>query len=257
MHCSFLDALRLRMSVPLHWRTALTNDWNPRDRPPRGPEKKFGAREPVDITNFSSKRTYSEIIQSTPTINTALSRWLEEDIPIRISGREEWSEICTRTFSTLRETKIQSFHFKLVNRIMPCRTFLRRLRIYESDECPFCAQTDSLIHFFYSCPNTTIFWMKLQQWLHGIENLYLDKLTPKDILFGVPTGHPKGKIINTILLLAKYFIHRQKLFHEGELCLLQWLKEFRARLRQEKWILTKIGKPEKFGVWGKYLEALG
>lgn len=129
--------------------------------------------------------------------------------------------------------------------------------MYDSDQCPFCPDSDSLLHFFYSCSNTADFWTKLFRWLHGIENLHMDRLTPKNILFGVPIGHPKGKIINTILLLAKYFIHRQKLFYGGELCLVQWLKELRTRLHQEKWILTRLGKPEKFSHWGKYLLALG
>lgn len=211
----------------------------------------------MDISNISSKRTYGEIIQASQTPSAAFLSWLKEETQIRISGREEWREISTRTFSALRETKIQSFQFKLLHRITPCRAYLRRIKVYDSDKCPFCSLPDSLLHFFYSCPDTADFWAKLSRWLHGIENVYLDRLAPRNILFGVPSDHPKGKIINTVLLLAKYFIHRQKLFHGGELCLLHWLKEFRARLLQEKWILTRLDKPEKFSPWGKYLAALG
>lgn len=87
--------------------------------------------------------------------------------------------------------------------------------------------------------------------------MHIGQLTPNEILFGVPTGHPQGKVINTITLLTKYFIHRQKLFHGGDLCLLQWLREFRARLLRENWILARLGKPVKFTKWEKFLAALG
>lgn len=69
--CSFLDALRLRMSVPLHWQTSLTRDWSPQNTLPHGPEIQIEGREPVDISNYSSKRAYSELLQANPTTNAA------------------------------------------------------------------------------------------------------------------------------------------------------------------------------------------
>lgn len=69
-------------------------------------------------------------------------------------------------------------------------------------------------------------------------------------------GFPKGKRINLITLAAKYYIHRQKLFDKGNLSIIQWLQEFKARLKVEKYVSAILGKAESFATWEKYLSAM-
>lgn len=209
--CSFLDAMGLRLSIPLTWHESLTNNCCPEPLQPLGPKVVIGNNEPTDISIFSSKKSGL----------------------LRVTGPDEWSDICSRVFSSSRETKLPSFQYKLLNRISPCRVVLKRLRVFPSDQCPFCGALDDLSHFFVLCPSTKLFWQRLHQWIQRIEDLDLENLTTKEVLLGIPTQAPKGIKFNEILMYAKYYIHRQKLFHQGQLSLIQWLQEFRTKLRTD------------------------
>lgn len=50
----------------------------------------------------------------------------------------------------------------------------------------------------------------------------LTRLSLKEILLGVPDAFPKAHQVNLLLLLARYFIHRQRLFHGCELNIVHW-----------------------------------
>lgn len=156
----------------------------------------------------------------------------------------------------LQLVTLQSSQYKLMNRISPCRSYLKQIRIYDSDTCPFCKQTDSLAHLSCECPDTAAFWRALQDRVDRIEDSLFDRTSVTEKLLGVPLGFSKGEKINYISLLAKYYIHRQKLFANGQLSLIQWLQDFRSRLQVQKWVCSKLGKPEKFIPWRKYLDFL-
>lgn len=146
---------------------------------------------------------------------------------------------------------MQTLQYKLLNRISPCRKYLTQLRIFDSDSCPFWQRTDTLSHFFSECPDTALFWQKPHDWVDRVEDTLISSISLRERLLGVPLGFPKGRRINTITLMAKYYIHRQKLFGNGDLSFIQWLQEFRSKLRVEKWVCVKMGKPSKFAPWKK------
>lgn len=190
---SFLDALALHLSITLSWRTALSDGWQEPNGPTPGIQIKSKDNDPISITNLTSKRAYEYLMGKNSISNAAYKRWHEEE------------QTCLRAFASIRETKILSFQYKLINRIIPCRTYLKQIRIFDTDECPFCQGLDSLQHFFHDCTPTQRFWEGLQRWTNQVEDLRLDTLTNKEILLGIPFP------------LAKYYIHRQKLFFRGDL----------------------------------------
>lgn len=247
----------LRLSIPLAWRESLTNGWQPEPLQPQGPEVVIGNNDPMDISIFSSKKIYQDTTRARDISNAAYQKWRDEHDRLSVNGPDEWADICSRIFSSSRETKLQSFQYKLLNRISPCRVYLKQIRVSPTDQCPFCGRPDDLPHFFILCPSTKLFWQRLQHWAQGIEDLALENLTNKEVLLGIPVYAPKGRTINEILLHAKYYIHRQKLFHQGNLSLIQWLQEFKIKLRMEQWIAARLNKPARFLHWRKYFEALG
>lgn len=254
--CSFLESLSLRLSVPLRWRQALTNDWRP-DPGGTGILLCLDGCDPEDISILSPKRMYSKLLTLNRQPNTALKRWMEGDDGLRIADQSEWSAICSNVFQSTRETKLQSFQYKVLNRIIPCKVFLKRIRIADSDTCPFCRGRDSVAHFLFSCDIVRPFWQGVCSWFNRADELYLDKITPKEYVFGLPKESHRSDVINPILAHCRYFIHRQKLFHDGNLDLTQWLREFRVKLRVEQWICTKLGKMKQFCRWRRILQELG
>lgn len=70
-------------------------------------------------------------------------------------------------------------------------------------------------------------------------------------------GNPRTfKIINWLLLTANFYIHRQHLFHKGELNLIADLAEIRKKLIIERIACRWEGKPKKFRLWERILGVL-
>lgn len=161
------------------------------------------------------------------------------------------------TYRATRETKLQSLHFKIMNRVIPCNSYLKQLRIKASDECELCGQVDTLVHFLFECPIVQTFWTAVCAWFGRIEDLALESLSSKQFVIGAPRDVPKASAINFILMNIKFFIFRQRLFHNGNLDLLHWLREFKMKLLVERLICLSEGKMLRFRKWTSIFNAIG
>lgn len=248
----------MRLNIPLYWRDALSSGLQPSPAPiPHIALYIQEEEQPLDLAPLKAKPMYAKMVTIRKSSNAALTRWIQGDEGLSLSDKNEWSEVCQRVFSAVRETKLQSFHYRVINRIIPCKVFLKRLRITDTDLCPFCQGRDTILHFFYQCELVRTFWKVLCTWFRGSASLYLDILSPKEFVFGVPNDFHRGKVINFILVQTRFYIYRQKLFNEGKLCTLQWLAEFRSKLKIEKWVSARLGRAASFQGWTEIFEALG
>lgn len=255
--CSFLDILKIRMSIPLHWRRRMTDIPMQEGLRMSDFEIKIPNQDLVDASAIGAKATYQLINEAKDTVCTAYTRWQEGIEETTISNPDEWREVCNNPFRANRETKIQSLHYKIIHRIFPCGTYLCRVRVRDSDWCQFCDATDSITHHLYRCDKVRPFWDSLSRWFRQQVDLYLDQLTAKEIILGLPKGAHQRDAINDILLSIKFYIYRQKMFHEGNLDMLHWLAEFRAKIKREKWIRKRIGAKPANIIYDRILEALG
>lgn len=254
--CTFLEVLGLRANIPIEWRRSISRNWQP-DKSDVGFQLKLDSDPPEDLSILGPKRMYTKILTNTQKTNAALCRWLEGDDGLQLRNKTEWADACTRAFQSTRETKIQSFQYKLLNRLLPCNTFLKRLRISETDLCDTCQVRDSVAHFLFGCKKVKPFWDAICTWFRNADNVYLDNLSVQEMVFGIPKEHHKSQIINTILIHIRYYIHRQKLFHNGKMDLTQWLREFRTKLKVEEWIARRLGKTKQFSIWTPILKTMG
>lgn len=200
---------------------------------------------------------YGIINEGRDTISSACQRWQEDREEITLSDQNEWRETCGSSFSATRETKLQSVHFKVIHKILPCGSFLHRIRIQDSDWCRFCDETDSVTHYLFTCSKVKPFWNGLCVWFRREVNLYLDRLTAKEYIFGLAKGSHLRDVINNILISIKFFVFRQKMYHDCKLEVCQWLLEFRIRLKTEMWIRRKIGSKPANNMYKRILAALG
>lgn len=259
LKCTFLDTLSLRLSIPLHWRQTITPGGSPTYDPASisGIYIHLPGEEKRDIVITNAKAIYCSLISHSDHVSTAYLRWLDRDDDLQIHSPKEWEDINNRIYASTRETKLQALQYKTIHRITPCNQYLKQLRIKQVDECDSCGRVDSITHFFLDCPNTKSFMESICQWMEQVEDLPLRHISRKEFIFGVPTETPKAKIMNYILLATKSYIHRQKLFHGGQLCLLQWLGEFKTKLLVEEHICLRRGEGKKFNKWRNILRALG
>lgn len=157
-------------------------------------------------------------------------------------------------YRATRETKLQSFHYKIIHRIIPCNVYLKKIRIKEW--CRHCDESDTIVHFLYSCKNVQPFWKAVSSWFRNANDLYLDKLTPAEFICGLPSSAHRATVINAITLYVKHYIFHQKLFYDSEFDLLGWLMELRAKLKSENWICKRTGQQGKFKRWLNIYKAL-
>ena len=69
---------------------------------------------------------------------------------------------CTK----ITNTKLITFQFKFLHRILATNSFLKKIGITQSDLCTFCkTEVESLIHLFWSCRVPSIFWQEFKQWI--------------------------------------------------------------------------------------------
>lgn len=244
VHCTIIEALQLRMAIPLHWRTAITRDFKADGDPPYRIRLRSGVS--LSVKASSPKRLYSEMIAPKRGVIRAQRQW---ETTVDVEGDDEWSEVYLRPFKTTRETRLQSFQFRLTHRLITCNRLLLRYKIKQEDTCAFCDGTDTLEHFFYQCPISRRFWQRTFAWMRVASGQDLSGLAMKEILLGVPNTFHQAKRTNSLLLISGYFIHRQRLFHNGDLCITHWENELRKRLLAEKFICAAEGKPAKFDKW--------
>ena len=67
-----------------------------------------------------------------------------------------------------KSTKIIIFQFKFLHRRLPTNSFVYKIAIKDNDLCTFCQEeTDTLLHLFWQCKVTCLFWGTFFQWLQS------------------------------------------------------------------------------------------
>lgn len=254
IQCSFLQLLQLRSALPCKWKRLLVS---PLEQPlTRKPGFKSGIDSEIYIDNSSSRRIYKALVLRKLPVVSAQAKWNtlfpidEHNLP------DHWQLLYKRPYRVARTTKLQAFQYRLLMRIIPCNKYLYNIRIRQDDLCPNCGEQDTLQHFFFQCTIIHDFWTTIVQWFAQYGDLHLP-LSLKNVLFGIPISSSKDKQANFIFLFVKFYLYRQRLFHQTKLELVHFLRELRANLRTEKFICDLENRPRKFSPWTSILQALG
>lgn len=250
---SFLHALQLRQSIPSGWRAKITPSGSP--PPAEGILLPVGPGPALDLFDASPQSIYSCLIESLAKNIKSQAKWESE--LMEPEPPPDWPALYRLPFLTTRETKLQALQYKILHRTLPCRRFLKAIRLFPEDTCAFCTCRDTITHFLYECDNTKTLWIKVSRWLLQAGGPDMLDLPPQDIILGRLPTSGAAPIVNFVSLFTKSFIQRQKLFHNGDLSLMEWLAEFRKKLLTERYICALEGKNARFVKWRRILEYLG
>ena len=78
----------------------------------------------------------------------------------------DWSKTYSLPFLCTRESKLRVFQFKLIHRRISTNRYLFKVGLSSSEQCSFCENTSgSLLHPFWECPKTKVFWNEVIKWL--------------------------------------------------------------------------------------------
>lgn len=252
--CSFLDSLQLRAAIPVKWKRLLVS--------PAPPNVSMGlyiqqsAQKYLKVSASTSKAIYAVLIECKKPSISAQLKWALVYPDLDPTRQDPWRELYQVPYRAIRDTKYQAFQYKVLHRIIPCNKYLANIRIKQDDTCAFCDEVDSIQHFLLECDNAKLFWMQVCEWLEQNPGLVV-QISQEEFLFGVRPTIPDARQINFISIFFKFFIHRQKLFHNGDLPLILFLRELRTKLQIEKRICFLEGKPDKFNCWKRLLTAVG
>ncbi len=139
---------------------------------------------------------------------TSIETWI--DI-FPFLGKVEWSTYFTIPQKITREPYLQSFQYKILNRIINCKEKLFKWKISETPVCIYCNEIDTIEHHFFYCRESSLFWNRLEKWLEN--NLQLKfSFTVCEIIFGIPldNAQPEIVMINFIILLGKWYINKNR-----------------------------------------------
>lgn len=185
--------------------------------------------------------------------------WWNEVFPINAEDQQEyWASVYRNPYKAARDTKLQAFHFRIVHRFLPCNKFLKNKNIHinRDDRCSFCPASDTLEHFMFYCPMVVAFRGEVTSWFSREADIHIN-VSLRAFLFGIPDSTPHAKFINFTLLFIKFFIYHLKLFHQGSMNIIHFLRDFRARLQMEKYLTRIEQKQHKFIKWQRIYDALG
>ena len=78
----------------------------------------------------------------------------------------DWKSVYLLPFKCTKITELITFQFTLLQRRPATNSFLKKIGVKVSDLCIFCkTETERLIHLFWSCGVTSIFWQEFKQWI--------------------------------------------------------------------------------------------
>ena len=111
--------------------------------------------------------------------------------------------IWMRSFQCTKESYLRCLQWKIIHRIYPSGTVLKRMKLRESDSCVFCLEIDTLTHFFHGCKVVKPIWSEVER--------KIEKMVGKRIIinheiamFGIEMENQKENIYaNKLILVAK------------------------------------------------------
>ena len=164
----------------------------------------------TEITRITSRKVYSELIRDMVKEPTAIETWLNL---FPFLEHIESKPVFTLIYKITKEPYIQSFQYKVLNRIINWRYNLYKWKIASSKTCNYCIQTDTIEHHFHYCSDSNNFWKEVSIWLYNITNMKFN-FTICEIIFGFFRTSFIDEcvqfVFNYIILLGKWYINKQR-----------------------------------------------
>ena len=202
----------------------------------------------IPINEVTCKDLYWHIINKDKHIPNTIKKWTSTYPNFNNADTSVWPRIFKLPFKTVRNTKIQTFQYRLIHRIIPCNKWLHNIKIKNSPECNYCNNTDNLPHFFLQCPEVKVFWNYWLKWWESTSKLYIrnNQELHELILFGFPGTTDIIHVLNFCILYTKYYIYIQRLYNNNKLDLYTCLIQLKDALKMEHNICIGQNKEKNF-----------
>ena len=205
VNINYLDFETLKRSIPLTWVNKIIRN--------------------VDQTPGNIQTPLIKLLQASKTCKYICAHMVKKCVPTRTVHQEKWElilghnlensfwrETYIRSKYITIDTKLKSFYYRIVNRLLVTNRNLKLWNILDSDKCSFCGvQVETLEHLLSDCVYSRSIWFDLAEWLTPDINIY-PLIKTEFIMLGVPLKLNFGKIINLLFLLTKRYLYVQRCF---------------------------------------------
>ncbi len=106
----------------------------------------------LNIEKIKCKDFYWHLINKAPHMPKNILKWCETYPDFKNADTKTWQRIFKLPFQVIRETRIQTFQYKILHKVISCNKWLFNIRIKTSELCDYCKDIDDIPHFFYHCP---------------------------------------------------------------------------------------------------------
>ena len=159
------------------------------------------------ISNIKNKQIYQNVISTKVKEPTAIEKWI---ISYPFLEKQDWKSTYQIAFNIIKEPYLQSFQYKVLNRIINCNDILYKWKIKKSFECDYCKEIDTIEHHLFFCKASKEIWDKLQIWLKSNMNINFP-LTVCEVIFGIPNSADSNiKLINFLIIITKWYLNKMK-----------------------------------------------
>ena len=258
---NFLQLMQIHQSIPQKWlqQTKVSNLPLPNSQTDLLLQIN-DIYKPIQL--ISCKDFYWHLINKLKHIPTSLQKWHNIYNELSEKPDNKWIEIFKMNFNISRDTKLQSFQYRINHRILACNNWLKQIKIKDSNRCTFCNEIDTIQHFLLHCHRTNHFWNSFRNWWNRISNIgivfphFTSNTDEINILFGFPGGTENGLVLNYCAWYAKYYIYLQKLNTQVNIDFYQSLPFLKQKLEIEKKINQKNNTENKFNKFTNIYENL-
>ena len=155
------------------------------------------------------------------------------------------------------DSSLQWLQQKILHRILPVKSYLKKIGIRSSDACWFCDEKEDIIHTFILCPSISQLWVNLSYHIY-VKTRSRIGFNIKNIIFGEP--HCKRNIpINFIIMYTKSFIYKCSR-QDKTTRIIPLLKYIYYNFKLHKYLAIRNQKEDNFRnnwkVWDKIFEDL-
>ncbi len=260
INCNFLQVLQIRQCLPSHWRQNIYRCNKKLQENSNLCVKIDNRLKMIDV--LKCKDFYWYFIDKEKSTPRCQTKWCESFPELKDVDDSVWERIYKMPYIVSRETKLQSFHFRVVHRILPCNKWLCDITILDTNICNFCDNIDTIQHFLYECNCLKLFWQNFFRWWNRISPVKIENIVNINelrecILFGFPGDEDIIVALNYCTLMAKYYIYIQKLVKQNSPTdFYDFLVYIKSKLKTELFVCIKENKLHKFDKFSFIYELL-
>jgi hypothetical protein len=250
--CNVLNFYKITKAIPKVWLDALNRYYTckPNKQTEQYQYSIMCDGNIRDLLTTSTKHIYNAYVKINYEKPTAVAKW-EENYCLY----DDWKQIFKLPYSCTRETQLQAFQYRILHRFLTCNKWLNDRSLVDSNMCNYCDNIDTIEHYIFECANVKQFWSKLENWWNDTSK-HKAILTLKHVIFGLYYDINHFANINYIILLAKFYIYRQR-YAEKDINLNHFIIILKSRLTIERMICENNNTLTTFDKkWSEIWEAV-